>query len=185
MPILAPEPQLHPLDLFSNPELGPWWVARVRSRQEKRLARLLRDRGIAHYLPQCEHWTRSGGKDRCAFVPLFAGYVFVRGDTNTRSAVRRTDLMVDALEAPDQDTLATELATLHTLQRTGAPLVPWPYLAAGDEVEIVDGPFKGHRGKVLREKGKLHLIVSVTLLRQSVATELDRSELAPSLRRTG
>jgi transcriptional antiterminator RfaH len=185
MPILAPEPQTVPADLFERPELGPWWVARVASRQEKRLARLLRDRGLPHYLPQAEHWSRSGGKNRCSWIPLFAGYVFVRGGGDTRSLVRRTDLLVDAIDVVDQDTLDHELRALHALQLTGTPLVPWPELVPGDEVEIVDGPLKGHRGVVLREKGKLHLVVSITLLRQSVLAELDRADLAPTARRAG
>ena len=43
----------------------------------------------------------------------------------------------------------------------------------------MDGPFRGCTGTVLREKGRLRLIVSVTFLRQSVAAELDREVLAP------
>ncbi len=43
----------------------------------------------------------------------------------------------------------------------------------------MDGPFRGWTGRVLREKGRLRLIVSVTFLRQSVAAELDREALAP------
>lgn len=189
MPILAAEPQLHPADLFAPhrrvAELGVWWVARVRSRQEKRLARLLRERDIPHYLPQCEHSTRSGGKDRQSWLPLFPGYVFVHGDGTSRSDTRRTDLMVSAVDVTDQATLDRELRALYALQLSGAPLVPWAFIGPGDEVEIVDGAFKGHRGVVLREKGKLRLVVSVTMLRQSVAAELDRSVVLPPLRRTG
>jgi len=79
----------------------------------------------------------------------------------------------------DQERLQEELESLWRLQQAGAPLVSHPYLEAGDEVEIVDGPFRGSTGTVLREKGRLRLVVSVTFLRQSVAAELDREVLAP------
>ncbi len=72
-----------------------------------------------------------------------------------------------------------KLESLWRLQQAGAHLVSHPYLQAGDEVEIVDGPLRGWTGTVLREKGRLRLIVSVTFLRQSVAAELDREVLAP------
>jgi hypothetical protein len=68
----------------------------------------------------------------------------------------------------------------------GAPLVPHPYLGPGDEVEITHGALRGYHGVVLREKGKFRLVVSITLLKQSVSTEIDRDALAPSaLRRVG
>ncbi len=47
-------------------------------------------------------------------------------------------------------------------------------------MKIVSGAFRGYRGTVLREKGRTRLVVSVTLLRQSVAAELERDALAPA-----
>jgi hypothetical protein len=44
----------------------------------------------------------------------------------------------------------------------------------------VDGPLRGWTGTVLREKGRLRLVVSVTMLRQAVAAEIDREALAPA-----
>ena len=56
----------------------------------------------------------------------------------------------------------------------------------GDEVEILACALRGYRGVVLRDKGRYRLVVSITLLRQSVATEIDRDVLAPTaLRKVG
>jgi hypothetical protein len=64
--------------------------------------------------------------------------------------------------------------------------VPHPYIAPGDEVEVTGGALEGYRGLVLREKGKYRLVVSITLLRQSVGVEIDREMLAPAdIRRVG
>src|SRR5947208_2613303 len=47
MPILKPEPEMFPNDLFQTPATGnPWVVAHVMSRREKLLARELRFRRI-------------------------------------------------------------------------------------------------------------------------------------------
>jgi hypothetical protein len=66
------------------------------------------------------------------------------------------------------------------LQQSGAAIVPHPFLAPGDEVEVVEGPFRGLSGTVLREKGRTRLVVSVSFLRQSVAAELERAALVPA-----
>jgi transcription antitermination factor NusG len=77
----------------------------------------------------------------------------------------------------DQDLLHRELGQLRSLQESGAALWPYAPLVPGDAVAISDGPFRGYRGTVLREQGAPRLIVAVSILRQSVAVEFDRSSL--------
>jgi len=66
---------------------------------------------------------------------------------------------------------------LRRLQETGAHLGPYAPLLEGDLVTIAEGPFRGYRGRVLREQSSMRLIVSVSMLRQCVAVEFDRSSL--------
>jgi transcription antitermination factor NusG len=182
VPILKSEVAFAPPDLFDLPDL-PWRVAYVRSRQEKELARLLLRVEIPFYLPLAEKRVRRAARWFVSYLPLFPGYVFFRGPRDL-AAVRRTaladDRVVSVLEAPDQEQLASELRRLWELQESGAALAPHPYLGPGDAVEVVEGPFRGLSGTVLREKGRMRLVVSVTLLRQSVAAEFERDALAPS-----
>jgi transcription antitermination factor NusG len=180
VPILKREADLFPSHLFELPWSDhPWWVAYVRSRQEKGLARHLAGREVGFYLPQAEKRTPRAGRTFISSLPLFPGYLFFRGTAEARRSALQSNLIVEVLAVRDQERLQAELESLWRLQRAGAPLVPHPYLEAGDEVEIVGGPFRGWIGTVLREKGLLRLVVSVTFLRQSVAAELDREVLAP------
>ena len=55
-------------------------MAHLRSRQEKLLARYLREREIPFYLPQMEKRSRRSGRTFVSYLPLFAGYVFFRGE---------------------------------------------------------------------------------------------------------
>jgi transcriptional antiterminator RfaH len=193
VPILKREPDLYPDDLLTAPVpdaaaaagTAGWWVAHTRSRQEKVLARHLRARAVGHYLPQREQLLTAGGRKRVSYRPLFPGYVFFRGGGSERLAAFGSGVVVRLLPVPDQLGLEDELRSLWRLQATGAPLVPWRYLGPGDEVEIVDGPLRGWTGTVLRTKGALRLVVSVTLLRQSVAAEVDRELVSPLVRRGG
>jgi transcription antitermination factor NusG len=180
VPILKREVDFSPSNLFELSRSDhPWWVAYVRSRQEKGLARHLAGQGVGFYLPQSEKRTRRAGRTFVSSLPLFPGYLFFRGTAEARRTALRSDLIVQVLGVPDQGRLQEELESLWRLQQAGAPLVPHPYIGVGDEVEIVDGPFRGWTGTVLREKGQLRLVVSVTFLRQSVAAELDRELVAP------
>ena len=179
MPLLKREPDLYPNDLLeASPGALPWWVAHVRSRQEKALARHLLKHGVAFFLPQEEKQSRRGGRLRLSLLPLFPGYVFFRGGAAERLIAQRSQVMVRALEVGDQPLLQEELATIRRLQAAGHHVAPYSRLGEGDDVEVMGGPLHGLRGTVLRESGQARLVVSVTFLGQSVSAVLDRDTLA-------
>jgi transcription antitermination factor NusG len=184
VPILKSEVALWPPDLFDLPDL-PWRVAHVRSRQEKELARSLLRAEVPFYLPLAEKRVRRAGRWFVSHLPLFPGYVFFRGPSACAAARRVLwdERVVSVLEVPDQPRLAAELLTLRRLQESGAAFEAHPYLGPGDAVEVVEGPFRGTVGTVLRGRGRANrarLVVSVTFLRQSVAVEFERAALAPA-----
>ena len=181
MPILKREPDFLPADLFDlPPDRYPWWVVHVRSRQEKVLARECRARDIPFYLPLREHRNRRDPRHRVSFLPLFPGYVFVRGDVeHERLEVLRTNLCVHVLPVLDQEGLAHDLAQVKRLQEMGLPLRRHPELEKGSVVRIEEGPFEGMTGRVTSLKGKNRFIVSVRFIHRSVSVELDRDEIAP------
>ena len=181
MPLLKAEVDCFPDHLF---DFGtgdyPWIVAYVCSRQEKKLTRHLINREVPCYLPIQSIDSRRSGRRFTSHLPLFPGYVFFRGRAAERRLAAQSNLIVNTLEVLDQGLLDTELCELGRLQRTGVPLIPHPYLGPGDMVEICEGSFKGYRGTVVREHGSTRLIVSISLLRTSVAAEFEREVLAPA-----
>ena len=183
MPLLGRETELHPGNLFESTEPGgQWWVAYVRSRQEKALARHLLDRQVPYYLPMWEKRRRRSGRALISFLPLFPGYVFFQGWRRERRQALESNVVVKILDVKDQLRLHRELASLFLLRANGAPLVPYPYIGEGDQVEVAAGPFRGWTGSVVRQRGHFRLVVSVTLLRRSVAAEFDRDVLVPAPR---
>ena len=180
MPLLERGPDMFPQDLF---ELSladfPWWVAHVRSRQEKVLARHVTPLRVPFYLPQREKRRKRGGRSFVSHLPLFPGYFFFRGSAPQRTAVLRSNVVVRLIEVPDQDLLARELRELRALQESGATLVPYEPIAPGTSVRVVEGPFSGYTGRVLREPSRLRLIVSITMLRQAVSVEFSREAVSP------
>lgn len=183
MPLLKREVEISHPDLFELSDLGcPWWVAHTRSRQEKALARYLLPFGIGFYVPQFQKRSRGSRRERTSYLPLFPGYVFFRGSATDRLSALRSGLLVSILEVPDQALLQRELAQLRQLQESGAELVPHEEFQPGDPVRIKEGPFTGYSGVVIRGQVRLRLVVSITMLRKTVAVEFDRTVLA-SVRR--
>ncbi|HUJ13804.1 MAG TPA: transcription termination/antitermination NusG family protein [Thermoanaerobaculia bacterium] len=181
MPILKREPDAFPDAIFEMRE--PWWVAHTKSRQEKLLARYLREHGVPVYLPQMEKRTKRAGRTLVSYLPLFGGYVFFRGGRDERMHALKSNVVVNILEPPDPAEIATELEQLHDLQLTEAELVPHPFVEPGDMVLITEGAFEGYRGVVVKEKGTMRLIVSVSFIRHSVAVDIARDAIRPQPRR--
>lgn len=175
MPLLRKEPDLFPDELF---QLGsaeyPWIVVHVRSRQEKVLARHLHQRSVPFFLPQVHQKTMRSGRTFSSYLPVFPGYVFVRDAGPARDAVWRSNIAVKVLEVPDQLELGQQLEQIRKLQLAGASLRPHEEFVAGDPVLIKEGAFSGYSGIVVQERGRDRLIISIALLRQSVAVEFDR-----------
>ena len=57
------------------------------------------------------------------------------------------------------------------------PYDPYPYLEAGDSVEIIRGPLRRLRGTLLEKKGIYRFILSIDLIQQAVACEVDACDV--------
>jgi transcription termination/antitermination protein NusG len=179
MPIRTKERDFYPDDLFDLPTAdAPWEIAHLRSRQEKSVARLLLDGGKPFYLPQIEQTTKRSGRTFVSHLPLFPGYIFLRRVEGLRQTLWRTSAVANMIRVTDQAQLAAELLQIRLLQASGALLTPIMDLAPGDAVRINEGAFSGYAGIVMEERGSLRLIVSVSVLRKSVAVEFPRELLA-------
>jgi transcriptional antiterminator NusG len=178
MPILRKESDIFPDDLFEMPTAGaPWEIAHLRSRQEKVVARILLDGQKPFYLPQIEQKKKGSQRTLISHLPLFPGYIFLRAVAGLRETLWRTNAVANLLEVPDQAQLNTELLQIRQLQVSGALLTPSVKLIPGDAVRIEEGSFSGYTGVVVKERGSLRLIVSVSILKKSVSVEFPREFL--------
>jgi transcription antitermination factor NusG len=56
---------------------------------------------------------------------------------------------------------------------------PHPYLNVGRRVRVLDGPFAGLEGIVVRRKKHSRLVLSLDLIERSIAVELGEANLEP------
>jgi len=178
MPLLPLEPYLFPSDLFATSANGPdgaqpWWVLHSRPRTEKAMARQFLARGLTFFLPLYQRQWRSKGRMQSSYLPLFPGYIFLRGDDEARVAALTTNLIANVLAVKDQASLTADLARVHHLMESGSALTPEAQLAPGARVEIIAGPLAGLEGKVLHRGKKMHFFIEVHLLQQGVSVEIE------------
>jgi transcription antitermination factor NusG len=126
---------------------------------------------------------RSQWKDRRVTleVPAFPGYVFVRTPLHERASVFSTPGVVRILSFNGRPASidAAEIEALRLCHRDGARLEPHPFAAVGERVRVRAGMLEGLEGVVIRKKSGLRLVLSVSLINQSVAVEVEASLLEP------
>ena len=162
---------------------GPrWYAVRTRSRHEKQVHAQLADRpGIGVFLPLRER--RSRWKDRVKRVqePLFPGYCFARFRHPDRLRVLKA-VGVVGLVGPSGEPEPipdSEIEAIRTLAGSRLSYELFPFLAEGMMVEVIRGPLMGVRGRLLRKDREFRVVLSVTLIRQSVSVEIDAADVTP------
>jgi len=184
MPLLPLETNLYPDDLLKQAAPAAdsselWWVLHTHPRAEKTLARQVLCRGLAFFLPLYRRQWENRGRRFRSHVPLFPGYLFLRGDSLARLAALETNLVAKVLQVGDQAQLHADLVRVHHVTTSGAELTPEQRLQTGSRVQILQGPLAGLSGKVLRQGKQWRLFVEVEFLQQGVSVEIESWMLQP------
>jgi len=148
-------------------------------RHEKAVVRHLEVREVQYFLPlykAVRNW-KNGCKVEVEF-PVFPNYVFVHVDRRVSNHV---------LDVPGVLAFAGSArlpATIPDVEidwlRNELPhrkFEPHPYLVAGSKVRIRSGPLTGMSGVLARKKNGLRVVLSIELIRQSVAVEVGSDEI--------
>lgn len=160
---------------------GPWFALFTRANHEKKVAAYCAERQLEHFLPLyrvVHSWSnnRKGKVD----LPLFPGYLFVRVSKKERYRALSAPGAISLVGAggipspvPEEeiDSLRIGLAT-HKFE-------PHPYITVGTRVRVRNGALAGMIGVVVRYKNALRVVLSIELIQQSVALEIDESDLEP------
>jgi transcriptional antiterminator NusG len=156
-----------------------WRVLWTHSNSEQLVCDQLAAKGFELFLPTVQTWYRRGGVRRLSRVPMFRGYLFLRHAMDkasylevykARGLVRILGERWDRLDAvPD-----SEIADIQRMLHSDLPILPHPYLREGQRVRITRGPLADVEGILVRANLKKGLlVVSVNLLRRSIAVQLD------------
>lgn len=169
-----------------------WYALYTRSNFEKRVAEELTAKHVENYLPLVEQIHQWKDRRKRVEVPVFPGYVFVRFEDSqsARLQVLRTSGSVRLLGQADriEPVPDAEIESIRRLLRARVPCFSHPFLREGAWVRVRRGPLRDVEGLLVRVKSKTRLVLSVALLSQSVATEIDMADvevLRPAKKKAG
>jgi len=160
-----------------------WFALRVKTRFEKTVSMALRNKGIEEFLPlyRCDRsWS---DRVKPVDLPLFPNYLFCRIEPERRLPVLTTPgvlhfVGVGKTPIPIHD---GEICAIQSVLQTDLKTEPWPFLELGQKVRVEHGPLSGLEGLLVEVRKNHRIIVSITLLRRSVAAEIDRNWVRPLL----
>lgn len=159
-----------------------WFAVQVRSRRESYTAGLLSAKGYQTLLPTYKIEARRETRVRNQCAPLFSGYLFCQFDVLKRLPILVTPGVIGIVGNGRTPIPlgSSEISAIQALMDSGIPARPWPYLDIGQRVRIEeDSALCGVEGILVGFKGSRRIVVSVPLLRRSIALEIDRAHVSP------
>jgi len=158
-----------------------WFAVQTRLRYEHFAAVHLRSKGYDLFLPVYSCRRRWADRIKEVELPLFPGYLFCRFDLLNRLPILVTPGVIQVIgngknPIPVDD---AEIAAIQAVVQSELPRQPWPFLQLGQKVRIACGPLSGLEGILQNQKGNHRLVLSVSLLRRSVAVEVDSAWVSP------
>jgi len=167
------------------PNLNPdragaqWYALWTHAHCELLVFEQLLAKGCDAFLPRIRTWSRRGGARHLIRVPMFPGYLFLRQvmDKHSYIEILKTRGLARIL-GERWDRLAViadaEIDAIQRILGADLPVLPHAFLQEGQRVRITHGPLADLTGILVQTKpNKGHLVISVDLLRRSVAVEVD------------
>ena len=143
---------------------------------------MLSVKGFDVFLPLYESIRRWKDRRKVLALPLFPGYVFVRGGLDRRLDVVTTPGVHMILYRGDHVAVVPD-EEIEAIQRAVAGpyrVEPHPFLKCGARVRVIRGALEGVEGILVRKKNLCRLVLSVPMLSQSVAVEVNSWDVEPA-----
>lgn len=160
-----------------------WYAVNTKMRCEEQAACHLRRQGFETYLPQHLRTRRHARRTDRVAAPLFPRYLFVRFDPH-QSRWRpilstigvQSIICLDGRPQPVPTEVIDEIAQREDDQGF-IVFRPMDHLAAGDAVEIVDGPFSDNVGFFEGMSGEDRVAILLNLMGRKIVVSMDMNSI--------
>jgi transcription antitermination factor NusG len=171
----APQTEPHEQDLLSVPR---WYAVHTRSRFEKKIAALLKDKSITAYLPTRRLQRKWKDRKKIIDFPLFPCYLFVHAPLLEKKSIIQTKGVVRIVGFPEPVAVPdAQIDAIRRFEEFDIQVDPYPEFFPGKEIEVKKGPFRGIRGHVIEKNKKYRLLVGLELISQVVSVEIDVEDI--------
>ena len=165
----------------SAEEKASWFALYTMPQSEQSLMRHLDARQIESFLPTYESVHVWKNRQRVKLIrPLFPSYLFVRIRSTDRGSVlgypgalRIVSNCLGPIPVPDRE---IDFLRSDFCRKT---LEPYLDLPVGLKVRIKAGPMHGVQGILVQKRSSLRFVLTVTLINQNAAVEVNADDLEP------
>jgi transcription antitermination factor NusG len=156
-------------------EVPRWHAIHVRPRFERIVASHLKAYGVEQYLPLRRMTHQSGEKRRTIELPVFPGYVFCKCHASRHRSIEETPGVLGVWRGTNANDVVfeQELWNLRRVLEVGSRIRSWPFTAEGMPVMVETGPLSGITGVLELTSRERVFVLSVQLIRHSIAIEID------------
>lgn len=156
-----------------------WCALYTRHQHEKAVAEALTGKGFEVFLPLYQLMRRWNDRNKVLSLPLFPCYVFVRAGVTRRLDILTTPGVHMVLRCGGEVAAIPEKEINALRKVVDGPhgIEPHPFLKCGGKARIVRGPLEGLEGILVRKKNLCRLVLSVEMVAQSVAVDIDASDV--------
>ena len=157
----------------------PWHAVYTRHQHEKTVADLLLKKGFEPFLPLYQSTRRWKDRLKALSLPLFPSYVFIHGGIDRPLQILTTPGVYSIVTYGGEAAIipGEQIEAVKRMVENSLRIEPHPFLKCGDWVRVKAGPLKGVEGILARLRGLFRLIISVEMLQQSVAIEVNASDV--------
>lgn len=155
-----------------------WFAIQVKPRYEFLAASILRGKGFKEFTPSYKIQRQWSDRRTQVELPLFPGYIFCKFNSQIRVPIMTTPGVIRIIGTnmaiPDE-----EIEAIHAVVANKIAAVPTEYLKIGTRVQVISGPLSGLQGVLLSYGNQHRLILSITLVQNSISVEMDQSNVSP------
>ena len=157
-------------------EVPRWHAIHVRPRFERIVASHLRAYGMENYLPLRRMTRQSAEKSRTIELPLFPGYVFCKCHASRHGSIEATPGVLGIWRGTNASDVVfdQEIWNLRRILEVGSRIRSWPFTTQGMPVMVQTGPLSGVTGVLEITSSERVFVLSVQLIRHSIAIEIDQ-----------
>lgn len=158
-----------------------WYAAYTCAQHEKTASQQISAKDIEVLLPTATVERRWKDRTVRLQVPLFRGYVFVRMHLEDRLKVLSVSSVVRLVSFNGKPATidSSEIEGIRRCLTGGYRVKSHPYLSQERRVRIKSGTLQGVEGVIVRHDNRCRLVLSIQLLQQALAVELDSCEVEP------
>lgn len=161
-----------------------WRVFYTHPRAEKKVERLLHDKGIEAFLPKRVVVRQWKDRKKKVIEPLLRNYIFAHVNEADRIRVLQSAGVAYCVAFGSGPVVVPqeEIDQLKLMQKDPTRIAPTdaPLPPNGTEITVEQGPFRGLKGEVIQHRQGVYLVVRIASVRQAVRVQLPVADCVPA-----